>query len=75
MEVRAAVVMVEVRGGEEEEEWWRWWLGEDAGDAAQAALKEMLAAGSAEAMAAGSAEAMAEAATTVAVKMRARWRW
>ena len=32
-----------------------------------AALKEMLAA--------GSAEAMAEAATTVAVKMRARWRW
>ena len=38
---------------------------EDAGDAA--ALKEMLAA--------GSAEAMVEAATTVAVKMRARRRW
>ena len=40
-------------------------LAKHAGNAA--ALKEMLAA--------GSAEAMAEAATTVAVKMRARRRW
>ena len=51
------------RGGEEE--CGDGGLAKHAGDAA--ALKEMLAA--------GSAEAMAEAATTVAVKMRARWRW